>query len=60
MSIELTDETHLTPIQYEIIQQIEAFHAKATALGYIQNPLAWALYQVWQEVDKAEKEEGKE
>lgn len=54
MSIELTDETHLTPTQYEIIQKIEALHAKATALGYIQNPLAWALYQVWQEVDKAE------
>ena len=46
-----------TKTQYQIIHKIEAFHAKATALGYIQKPLAWALYQVWQEVDKAESEE---
>lgn len=45
------------PKQYKIIKQIEALHAKATALGYIQKPLAWALYQVWQEVDKAESED---
>ena len=57
MRIGLTDGTPLTPTQYMIISRIEALYAKATALGYIQKPLAWALYQVWQEVDKAESEE---
>lgn len=57
MKIGLTDGTPLTPTQYMIIQRIETLHAKATALGYIQKPLAWALYQVWQEVDKEESEE---
>lgn len=46
-----------TKTQYQIIHQIEALYAKATALGYIQKPLAWALYQVWQEVDKSESED---
>ena len=57
MRIGLTDGTPLTPKQHEIICRIEALHAKATALGYIQKPLAWALYQVWQEVDKEESED---
>jgi len=57
MKIGLTDGTPLTPTQYQILHRIEALHAKATALGYSQKPLAWALYQVWQEVDKAESEE---
>ena len=56
MRIGLADGTPLTPKQHEIIHQIESYHAKATALGYIQKPLAWALYQVWQEVDKTESE----
>ena len=54
MKIGLTDCTQLTPTQYLILHRIEAIHAKATALGYIKKPLAWALYQVWKEVDKAE------
>lgn len=57
MKIGLTDGTPLTPTQYKIISRIDTLYAKATALGYIQKPLAWALYQVWQEVDKAESED---
>ena len=57
MKIGLTDGTPLTPTQYKIIQRIHVLYAKATALGYIQKPLAWALYQVWKEVDKAESED---
>lgn len=57
MKIGLTDGTPLTPTQYMIISRIEALHAKATALGYIQKPLAWALYQVWKEVDNVESED---
>lgn len=57
MKIGLTDGTPLTPTQYMIISRIETLHAKATALGYIKKPLAWALYQVWKEVDKAESED---
>ena len=56
MRIGLTDGTPLTPTQYKIIQRIHVLYAKATALGYIQKPLAWALYQVWKEVDKEESE----
>lgn len=52
MKIGLTDGTPLTPTQYKIISRIDTLYAKATALGYIQKPLAWALYQVWKEVDK--------
>ena len=52
MRMGLTDGTPLTPTQYKIIKRIEALHAKAMALGYIQKPLAWALYHVWKEVDK--------
>ncbi len=59
MGIGLTDGTPLTPTQYMIIQQIEVLHAKAKELGYIQKPLAWALYQVWEDVDKAESEDKK-
>ena len=54
MKIGLTDGTPLTPKQYRIIRRIQAFYEKATALGYIQKPLAWALYQVWKDVDEAE------
>lgn len=53
----IANGTPLTPEQYKIIQRIHVLYAKATALGYIQKPLAWALYQVWQEVDKSESEE---
>ena len=53
----IADGTPLPKDQYQIIHQIEAFHAKATALGYIQKPLAWALYQAWKEVDRAESED---
>ena len=56
MKIGLTDGTPLTPTQYKIIQRIEALHAKATALGYIQKPLAWAVYQVWKEAESEDKE----
>ena len=57
MNIGLTDGTPLTPTQYMIIQHIETLYAKAKALGYIQKPLAWALYQVWEDVDKIESED---
>ena len=57
MKIGLTDGTPFTPAQLKIIHRIESLHAKATALGYIKKPLAWALYQVWKEVDKAESED---
>jgi len=57
MKIGLTDGTPLTPTQYKIISRIDTLYAKATALGYIKKPLAWALYQVWKEVDKAESED---
>ena len=56
MRIGLTDGTPLTPTQYKIIKRIEALYAKAMALGYIQKPFAWALYQVWKEVDKESEE----
>ena len=46
-----------TPTQYKIIKRIETLHAKAKKLKYVQKPLAWALYRVWQEVDKEESED---
>jgi len=49
--------TPLSKEQYKIMQQIESYHAKAKELKYIKKPLAWALYQVWKEVDKEESEE---
>lgn len=53
----LSDGTPLTPTQWKIIHRIETLYAKAKVLGYINNPLAWALYQVWKEIDKAESED---
>ena len=57
MKIGLTGGISLTPTQYKIISRIDTLYVKATALGYIQKPLAWALYQVWKEVDKEESED---
>lgn len=47
----------LQKYRYKILQQIESYHVKAKELEYVKKPLAWALYQVWQEVDKAESED---
>lgn len=53
----LSDGTPLTDTQWQIIQRIQGMYGKGQALEYVKNPLVWALYQVWKEVDKAESEE---
>lgn len=33
------------------IRKFWEFYGKAKGSGYIRNPVAWALYQVWKEAD---------
>lgn len=34
------------------IEEIRRYYAAALNLKHVRKPLAWALYQVWREVDK--------
>lgn len=34
------------------IKLLEEQYERAKKLEYVENPLAWALYQVWRTVDK--------
>ena len=35
----------------EAIELLKVTYARAESLSYVTNKLAWALYQVWREVD---------
>ena len=35
----------------KIVNLLEANYERAQKLEYVRNPLAWALYQTWKEVD---------
>ncbi len=50
----LSDGTLLTDTQWKIIHRIDVLYAKGKALKHIKKPIAWALYQVWKEVDEME------
>ena len=39
------------------IKLLEEQYERAKKLKYVENPLAWALYQVWRTVDTDKKEE---
>ena len=36
----------------EAIKLLNWYYERAKNMEYVQNPLAWALYQVWKEADK--------
>lgn len=40
----------------DIVKMIEAEYEKALKLDYVKKPLAFALYAVWKQVDKEDKE----
>lgn len=44
----------------KVVKLLEAKYEQAQKIEYVQNPLAWALYQVWKEVDSMKYEKQKE
>lgn len=42
------------------INLLEANYDRGQKLEYVQNPLAWALYQTWKEVDQSKYEKRRE
>lgn len=34
------------------VKLLEAKYERAKKMEYVQNPLAWALYQVWKKADE--------
>lgn len=38
-----------------VVKMLEKEYAKAQTLEYVKNPMAFALYAVWKQVDKEEK-----
>ena len=45
----------LTVTIQRAIRLLREQYEKALEMPYIEKPLAWALYQVWQEVNRKEK-----
>ena len=44
----------------EAIDMLKVEYEEAKTHGYIRNPLAWALYQVWRAADRLNKSKGGE
>lgn len=42
------------------VKLLEAKYERAKKMEYVQNPLAWALYQVWKEADSTKDEKLRE
>lgn len=42
------------------VELLEAKYEQAKKIEYVQKPLAWALYQVWKEVDSMKDEKKRE
>lgn len=44
----------------KVIKMLEKQYQKAEKLEFVKNPLCYALYQVWKEVDSNQREISKE
>lgn len=42
------------------VKMLENKYEQAKNMEYVQKPLAWALYQVWKEVDSMQEEKKRE
>ena len=49
--------TIVEPQMPEWAMTVKRWYNKALCMSYIQNPLAWALYQTWKEYDSGERRE---